>query len=289
MTFGYRNLTLTDLPAIRELSDSMDIRNDPKIGDIAEPLLQDPKTTLFGVFEDKLLVGVGGLRNKGWELAWIESVRVHGDHQRKGVGTAVFQHGEALAREQGYQRVGFQTVTENAGSCRIGEILGFERKHEMTALWVSPENIPRSEDGDYEQEPISTEEALAALKRIPNGPKDEICIGWSYAPITADYFDSQPDMKFYLQDETIMLEYHDRDPNTKEVTFVKAILYGAAAGVEGLLSGFITRNGKLGLPLVPLCAKKLVPHVLKMGFQYATVWTGGHNIVVLFTKDLQDA
>jgi N-acetylglutamate synthase-like GNAT family acetyltransferase len=264
----------------------MDMRNDPKIGDIAEPLLQDPRTALYGAFEDDLLVGVAGLRDKGWELAWIESVRVHGENQRAGVGTTLFQHGETLARELGYQRVGFQTVTENAGSCRIGEKLGYDRKHEMTALWASAENIPQIEDGEYEQEPISTEEALAALRIIPNGPKDEICIGWSYAPLTVNYFDSQPDMAFYIQDDTIMLEYHDRDPNTKEITFVKAILYGAAAGIEDLLSEFIARNGKLGLPLVPLCAGEVAPLVAQRGFQYATVWTGGRNIVVLFTKDL---
>ncbi|MFX1368554.1 MAG: GNAT family N-acetyltransferase [Promethearchaeota archaeon] len=286
MTLSMRRLTLSDLPAIQELSDSMDIRNDPKIGDIAKALLQGPETTLFGAFKNDFLVGVAGLRNKGWELAWIESVRVHGEHQKIGVGTALFRHGEAFAREQGYQRVGFQTVTENAGSCRIGEILGYERKHEMYALWMNPQKDPIIEDKGNEQEELSTEEALLALKRIPNAPKDEICIGWSYAPITADYFSSQPDMKFYLQEDTIMLEYHDRDPNSKEVTFVKAILYGAGVGIESILSGFIARNAKLELPLVPLCSEELVPHVLKMGFHHATVWTGGHNIVVLFTKDL---
>ena len=205
MELVFRRLVSTDLSAIQDLSDSMDISNDPKIGNITGSLLQDSMCTLFGAFKDDVLVGVGGLRDKGRNLAWIESIRVNGEYQRTGVGTGLFRHGEELARELGYLRAGFQTVTENAGSCRIGEELAFERKHEMTAFYARPENLPQSSAEHCRQAAASAEEALLALKRIPNGPRNEICIGWSYVPISADFFDSEPDMKFYVQDETVML------------------------------------------------------------------------------------
>ena len=282
-----RKVTSIDLPAIQDLSDSMDMRNDPKIGDKAEALILESKCTLYGAYKDGLLIGVGGLRDKGWELAWIESIRVHGEYQRVGVGTALFRHGEKLAKELGYQRVGFQTETENAGSCRIGETLGFQRKHEMTAFYAPRETLAQRDDEHRTQRAVSVEEALSALKRIPNGPKDEICAGWEYAPLSAEFFHSELGMKFYIQDETVMLEFHDRDPNTREVAWIKAILYGAGVGIESLLFGFLARNAKLRLPLFCLCPQGLIPHVLQMGFQYMRVWTGGRNIVVLFTKDLQ--
>jgi GNAT superfamily N-acetyltransferase len=282
-----RELTLDDLWAIQELSDSMDMLNDPKIGSIARVLIRDSECYLFGAFKDEVLVGVGGLRNKGTNLAWIEDIRVHGDYQKTGIGTELFRYGERIAKEQGYHRVGYQTVTENAGSCKIGRNLGFQRKHEMIAFFALPENLLGSDDTKYELEPISIEEALLLLGRIPNGPKEIICIGWSYAPIELDYFYNQPDMKFYGLNETIMLEFDDRDVNTNAVVVVKAMLYGAKSGVGKLLAGFISRNTERGLPLIFLCPENLVPDTLPSGFQYSTVWNGKHNIVVLFTKDLR--
>jgi hypothetical protein len=129
---------------------------------------------------------------------------------------------------------------------------------------------------------------MAALERIGNGPRDEICIGWSYGPITETYFASQPDMTFYTQNDTVLLEFLDRDRNTRKIAWPKAILYGDAAGIGNLVSGFIARNIGRGLTLFCLCPEVLVPHVLELDFQYSWVWTGGHNIVVLFTKDLME-
>ena len=46
----HRFLTLDDLPAIRELSDSMGMWNDPKIGETAERRIRDPLCDLYGAF-----------------------------------------------------------------------------------------------------------------------------------------------------------------------------------------------------------------------------------------------
>jgi len=87
MNLDFRELVLEDLSAIRKLSKSMDIRNDPKIGKTAGALIKDPKCLLYGAFEGTKLVGVGGLREKYENFAWIEDIRVHGKYQKKGVGT----------------------------------------------------------------------------------------------------------------------------------------------------------------------------------------------------------
>lgn len=282
----FRNLSLADLPAIQALSDSMDIRNSPNIGENAESLVQDSKCILYGAFREDILVGVGGFRDKGKKLAWIEDVRVHGEYQRIGIGTQLIQYGVDLARKRGYQHVGYQTVTENLGACHIGEKLGFQRKQEMAVFHAYPADLLKNGRYQLGVEKISNAEALHALKRIPNAPKDEISIGWSFAPISIEYFDSEPDMRFYVHNDTIMLEIDERNLSTHEIKVVKAILYGAKDDVDNLLSEFIACNVSRELPLMFLCPKELVPDVLPSGFQRATVWTNGPNIVVLFIKDL---
>ncbi|MFX0051862.1 MAG: GNAT family N-acetyltransferase [Candidatus Hermodarchaeota archaeon] len=182
MNLHFRELILDDLSNIKKLSDSMGMLNDPKIGDTAEDLIKDPKCLLYGAFSSKSLVGVGGLREKTQNLAWIEAIRVHRKYQKKGIGTALLSYGEQLAREKNYLKVGYQTVTENKGSCRIREKLGFKRNHEMIAFGLREKDISEDIDTypDLEETPIET--AFTLMQDIPNGPKEEICIGWSNAP-----------------------------------------------------------------------------------------------------------
>ena len=190
MNLEFRELHLEDLPDIKKLSKSMDMRNDPKIGKIAENLIKDSKCYLYGSFEGSKLVGVGGLREKYDNFACIEDIRVHGKYQKKGVGTALFSHGEKLAEERGFPRVAFQTVTENGGSCRIGEKLGNERRHEMVAFYMRSFKAPIVEEKYKQQQPLPAKEALKKLAGLSDGPREEICIGWSYSPFEPDYYDN---------------------------------------------------------------------------------------------------
>lgn len=244
---------------------------------------------MYGAFEGSQLVGVGGLREKFENFPWIEELRVHGKYQKKGVGTALFKYGEELARSKGNPKVAYQTVTENAGSCRIGEKLGYDRSHEMVALWMRSRKAPSVDKKFLNQKAVPTEEALEKFKKILDTPKEEICIGWSYSPLEVGYFKSEPDMDFYFSGDTALLDFRDRNISTKEIVVAKAIIYGSKENVKELVYGFIGRNKVLGIPLICLCSEELVQEILnlKLSFKYATVWTGGHNIVVLFTKNLK--
>ncbi len=288
MNLEFRELYLDDLPDIKKLSRSMDMRNDPKIGKTAENLIKDSKCYLYGAFDKSKLVGVGGLREKFGDFAWIEDIRVHGKYQKKGVGTALFSYGEQTAKERGYPRVAFQTVTENRGSCRIGQKLGYERRHEMVAFYMRPIRAPRVDEKYLQQQSIPAKEALEKLTNIPEGPKEEICIGWSYSPFEADYYDNDPEKNFYSVGETVMLDFIDRSIATGEIDGAKAILYGSKENIKELLYGFLGRNKDLGVILLCLCPEKLVPEVLAIGFKHANVWTGNNNIVVMFDKKLND-
>lgn len=204
MELNYRFLTLDDLPAIRKLSDSMDMRNDPKIGETAERRIKDPLCDLYGAFtEEGELVGIGGLRRLTEDYAWIEAVRIHGKYQRMSVGTRIFNYGEELARERHCKVVAYQTVTENTGSCRIGEKLGFTRSHEMTAFYLPRKEKSIQTEDNPEVEPIPAKEALLLMRKIPSVPTEEICVGWDYRPLVAEIFDNNPDMNFFIHEDTL--------------------------------------------------------------------------------------
>ena len=282
----YRFLTLDDLPAIRKLSNSMDIRNDPKIGETAKSRIKDASCDLYGAFtEEGELVGIGGLRTLTEDYAWIEAVRIHGKYQKLGIGTKIFNYGEELARERNCKIVAYQTVTENTGSCRIGEKLGFTRSHEMTAFYFHRKEKSTQTEDYPKLEPIPAKEAFSLMRRMPNAPTDEICIGWDYRPLVAEIFDNNLDMNFFVHEDALALEVKERNSEIGEVKFVKAIIYGSEKNALPLLDEIRGRNTGVSwfFCLVP---KTLEPTIARTDFKYGHVWTGKKNIVVLFKKYL---
>jgi len=293
MELNFRFLTVDDLPAIKNLSDSMDMRNDPKIGETAEGIINDPLCDLYGAFAEGKLVGIGGLRTLAEHYAWIENVRIHGKYQKLGVGTKIFNYGEELARKRNCTIVAYQTVTENKGSCRIGEKLGFKRSHEMTSFYIRQEKefyIQRKEKPIQTEdmpnlEPIQTREALSLMRKIPNAPTEEICIGWAYRPLIASIFDNNPDMNFFILEDALALEVRERNLETREIQLVKAIIYGNEKNVLSLLHKIRGRNKNIEW-IFCLVPETLVSTIEGTDFKYGRVWNGKKNIVVLFKKHL---
>ncbi|MGD8506039.1 MAG: GNAT family N-acetyltransferase [Candidatus Bathyarchaeota archaeon] len=285
MELKYRFLTLVDLLAIRELSDSMGIWNDPKIGETAEGRIKDTLCDLYGAFtEDGELVGTGAFRTLTEDYAWIEAVRIHGKYQKQGIGTKIFNYGEELARKRNCKTIAYQTVTENRGSCRIGEKLGFTRSHEMTAFCLQQKEIIKMEDSP-KLEPIPAKEAISLMRKIPNAQTHEICIGWDYRPLVAEIFDDNLDMNFFIHEDTLALEVRERNSKAGEVRWVKAIIYGNEKSALLLLNNIRGRNVGVSwfFCLVP---KTLESTIERTDFKYGKVWTGKKNIVVLFKKYL---
>ncbi|MGC1122211.1 MAG: GNAT family N-acetyltransferase [Candidatus Methanofastidiosia archaeon] len=261
------------------------MRNDPKIGETAEGIINDPLCDLYGAFVEGNLVGVGGLRTLTRQYAWIEDVRIHGDYQKMGVGTEIVNYGEELARKRNCTIVAYQTVTENKGSCRIGEKLGFKRSHEMTALYIRQERNPIQTEDIPNLEPIQTREVLSLIGKIPNAPTEEICIGWAYRPLVASIFDDNPDMNFFILEDTLALEVRERNSKTGEIQLTKAIIYGNEKNVLSLLDEIRGRNKNIEW-IFCLVLEPLVSTIEGTDFKYGRVWNGEKNIVVLFRKHL---
>ncbi|MGC9780813.1 MAG: GNAT family N-acetyltransferase [Candidatus Heimdallarchaeota archaeon] len=286
MNLAFRELDNNDLADIKELSDSMGLLNSPKIGETASAYIHNSECLIYGAFLDDKLVGVGCLTEKTEKFAWIESIRVHGEYQKRGIGTALFNFGEELARSRNFEKIGFQTVTENKGSCRIGELNRFQRGHEMVTFYLKHEHFPNLSEKYKTPTHIDAAEAILFLNKISNGKMEEICIGWNYAPLEKEYFESNPDMNFYIVSDSLLFEYLEKDSYTNKVAFIKGILYGSSKNIRDLLLDFIKRNAKWNKTLFCLCPEELSPNVLELNFKYGKVWNGGKNIVVAFTKKL---
>ncbi len=202
-----------------------------------------------------------------------------------GVGTKIFNYGEELARQRNCKVVAYQTVTENIGSCRIGEKLGFTRSHEMTSFCFQRTEKSIQTEGHPKLEATPAKEAFSLMRKIPDAPTDEICIGWDYRPLGVEIFDRDPDMSFLIHEDTIALEVRERNSKTGKMMYVKAIIYGNEKNALLLLNEIIRRNMSVSwfFCLVP---KTLEPTIERTDFKYGKVWTGKKNIVVLYKKYL---
>ena len=63
---------------------------------------------------------------------WLEAARVHPDHRRSGMGTALNHAGVAWARERGAQVVSLATEADNAAAVSQVEMLGYRQ----TSSWL---------------------------------------------------------------------------------------------------------------------------------------------------------
>jgi ribosomal protein S18 acetylase RimI-like enzyme len=60
------------------------------------------------------------------DLAVLWDIRIHPDHKGRGIGTALFRHAAAWAREMGYNQLGIETDSSNIPACKFYIKLGCE-------------------------------------------------------------------------------------------------------------------------------------------------------------------
>ncbi|MHA1305740.1 MAG: GNAT family N-acetyltransferase [Candidatus Heimdallarchaeota archaeon] len=286
MTIDYREFQEADLSKIKEFTEVMPtFYEDWNV--FAPVLLANPNCLLFGAFQDEKIIGLGNLRKKTDKLAWIELIRVRPDTQQKGVGTELFRFGDESAKNLNYKIVAYATEGKNLGSSKIGEKLGFKLITEMIPFWVKRSELKTLEIKER-NEPISIDKALTLLQEIPGGPKDYIAIGWEFAPLDKAFFENKPDMTFYAKNNTVLLEYLDRDRVTNEVDWIKAIVYGAEEDAEYLLSEFVERTKEYEHHLSCITTEKLQHIPEKMNFNHSSSEDGRHNTIVMWEKKLKE-
>ncbi|WP_380786591.1 GNAT family N-acetyltransferase [Sphingomonas sp. R86521] len=85
--------------------------------------LRDPAVTVWAVWQDDALLGLGALKMLGEDHAELKSMRTAPDHVRRGVGAAMLDHLIAEARARGITRLSLET----------GSHAAFEPAHAMYA------------------------------------------------------------------------------------------------------------------------------------------------------------
>ncbi len=124
------------------------------------------------------------------------------------------------------------------------------------------------------------------VQKIPERPKDYIAIGWDFAPLEKSFFDQEPDMKFYLKNNTILLEYLERNIITNDVNMTKAIIYGAEEDAEYIISDYIERRKKYAKYLICITTSNLQHILKKMKFIPSMHPNGTQNTILLWEKKL---
>lgn len=71
--------------------------------------LQAPGVTLYTLWDDNSLLGMGALRLHPADVAEIKSMRTHPDHLGRGVARAILEHLIDEARRQGCRRLSLET------------------------------------------------------------------------------------------------------------------------------------------------------------------------------------
>ncbi|MCK5184740.1 MAG: GNAT family N-acetyltransferase, partial [Candidatus Heimdallarchaeota archaeon] len=180
MKIEYRKFQEADLTKIKEFTEVMPTYYEDW-NSYASVVLDEKDCVFYGAFLGEKIIGLGNLRKKTENVAWIELIRVRPDNQLKGIGSKLFQYGDEAAKKLNYKIVGFATEGGNIASCKIGEKLGFKLLTETIPFWVDC-NKPKTVKIEKIGKPISIDVAFDLIQKIPDGPKDYIAIGWNFVP-----------------------------------------------------------------------------------------------------------
>lgn len=110
--------------------------------------MAQPDTTLFVAREDGRAVAMGALRRHDDGVAEVKRMYTLPAHRRRGLGRAILQRIEALAREEGFTRLVLETganfeaalhVYERAGFAPCGPLLDYPPS-EWTAFYARTMN-----------------------------------------------------------------------------------------------------------------------------------------------------
>ena len=71
--------------------------------------LQTPDISVYALWEDDDLLGIGALKALGADAGEIKSMRTADAHLRRGAGAAILEHIIAEARRRGYTRLSLET------------------------------------------------------------------------------------------------------------------------------------------------------------------------------------
>jgi ribosomal protein S18 acetylase RimI-like enzyme len=125
----------TDKRAVRDLCAR--IWSDDYVAHVFDDWVRDRSGRLWVAVEDGAVVGVAKLTLAPSGEAWLHGLRVHPEHRRKGVATALLEHRLARARRLGARVARLDTAEDNVAVHRLMRRYRFRRVARM-AYYEAP-------------------------------------------------------------------------------------------------------------------------------------------------------
>ena len=103
---------------------------------VIDEWLADPTCHTYGVEVEGRLVAIGNLRlvDRG-KTGWMEGLRVHADHRKKGYAKMLTQHFLRIGEDLGVKRLRYTTGSNNRASIKLANMAGFKQLFRMGIFW----------------------------------------------------------------------------------------------------------------------------------------------------------
>ncbi|MCG3217460.1 MAG: GNAT family N-acetyltransferase [Candidatus Heimdallarchaeota archaeon] len=259
-----RELTIDDLSSVKKLG-RQHPGYFPDTGEMAAEWINSEKILYYGAFQGDKLVGISGLEFKSEEMAYIFGVRVDNRYFRQGIGLALFKYGTDYSFEQNYKCVTFITHSQNHGSIRCGEKLGYKLTGEMEIWSAKPQNILNACEPKIESQEVSIDKALELLKQVSKEPVDELLIDFDIALVNANYIlNTYENILSFATSDAVSIENTDIPKLDLQVM----IVYGSRTGIRDLLLSAAKRAIENEQSTITCgCSNEIAPIVQSLGFQ----------------------
>lgn len=118
----------------------------------------------FYCIDEDGVIGILHLRWINEEVVWLEGIRIHPKHRRRGLATKLTEYAMAVARLHGYRWAMLLIISRNTPSMKLAEKIGFRRVAEFLtfrselflekhacqkALWADVKDLPGLNKNNY--------------------------------------------------------------------------------------------------------------------------------------------
>jgi RimJ/RimL family protein N-acetyltransferase len=272
MKVYFRELTLVDIPAIKDISKDI-WEGDDYVPHVIDKWLQDKNSMNYGTFKDKDktdLIGFGRVKLYNNDVAWLEGGRIKVSYQGQGIGKKQLGYAVEYAAQSGVKVAQYDTASDNYASIKLAKFYGFEQKKCMDLVMVNSDDCKLSGKINPEIDVLTADEAKQIYKEFNIGPGDEICIGWSFIPLK--YITTELGSWIYNK-EAILHKVEFGKPHDYETPLeqeVWMIVYGNPKGACDLIQYTIQKELETkGTKIFEVfCKHNVVDLIKKIGFQY---------------------
>jgi GNAT superfamily N-acetyltransferase len=272
MKVYFRELTIDDIPAIKEISKDI-WEGDDYVPFVIDEWLQDKKSMNYGTFKDENkteLIGFGRVKLYNNDVAWLEGGRIKVSYQGQGIGKLQLGYAVDYAGKSGVKVAQYDTGSDNFASISLAKFYGFKQKKCMDLVRANSNEIKFSHKIDLKIEELTAKDAKKKYRDFDIGPGDEICIGWSFIPLK--YVTDNHGSWIYNKDAIIHKiefgkSYEHELPSEQEIWM---IVYGNPKGARDLIQYTIQKDleSKSNIDFELFCGLDVVDLIKNMGFHY---------------------